>query len=90
MWNNYSLASQCKSLTTLYAHMDSFADGLKTDMNVSRGQVIGTVGSTGRSSGPHLHFELRYGGNSIDPLFKYNPNDEGTEQTASLTDSEEL
>ena len=76
--------------TTLYAHMDSFAEGLKTDMKVSRGQLIGTVGSTGRSSGPHLHFELRYGGKSIDPLFKYNPNDEGTEQTASLTDSKEL
>lgn len=58
--------------STLYAHMDSFAEGLKTGMEVSRAQKIGTVGSTGQSSGPHLHFELHYGGKSIDPVFTYN------------------
>lgn len=73
--------------TTLYAHMDSFAEGLETGMEVSRTQVIGTVGSTGRSSGPHLHFELRYGGKSIDPLFKYNPADESTDVADSASDS---
>ena len=67
--------------------MDSFAEGLKTGMEVSRTQVIGTVGSTGRSSGPHLHFELRYGGKSIDPLFKYNPADESTDVADSASDS---
>lgn len=73
--------------STAYAHMDSFGEGLETGMEVYRGQVIGTVGSTGRSSGPHLHFELLYGGKSIDPLFKYNPNEDNTDEKVLVSDS---
>lgn len=54
---------------TAYAHLNAFVDGLKKGTRVTRGQIIGQVGNTGRSSGPHLHFELIHAGKFIDPLF---------------------
>ena len=45
---------------TLYAHLSSFAFGMKTGINVARGEVIGFSGTTGNSTGPHLHFEARH------------------------------
>lgn len=53
---------------TAYAHMSRFADGIEPGASVRRGDVIGYVGSTGRSTGPHLHFELQDRGTAIDPL----------------------
>ena len=52
-------------MTTLYAHQSSFNVGY--DSQVSAGDVIGYVGSTGLSTGPHLHFEVRLGGKPVDP-----------------------
>ena len=51
-----------------YAHLDTFADGLAVGQSVRAGQLIGTVGTTGRSTGPHLHFEIRVDGVPVDPL----------------------
>ena len=56
---------------TVYAHLLKFANGLRKNAKVSKGQTIGYVGSSGRSTGPHLHYELRYKGERKDPL-KYN------------------
>ncbi|MBN1965962.1 MAG: M23 family metallopeptidase [Anaerolineae bacterium] len=52
--------------TTLYGHMDSISAGC--GQMVDTGTIIGTVGSTGNSSGPHLHFEIRYNDIPTDPL----------------------
>jgi murein DD-endopeptidase MepM/ murein hydrolase activator NlpD len=51
--------------TTLYAHQSRFA--VSGGAQVSRGQVIGYIGSTGYSTGPHLHFEVRINGATTDP-----------------------
>lgn len=53
---------------TRYAHLNAFADLGKTGAQVQAGDLIGYVGTTGRSTGPHLHFELRVGGQPVDPL----------------------
>jgi murein DD-endopeptidase MepM/ murein hydrolase activator NlpD len=50
---------------TIYAHMKSFARGIKEGLRVKQGQIIGYVGSTGNSTGPHLHYEVIEGGKKI-------------------------
>lgn len=54
-------------MTTLYAHQNRFADGIGVGASVSAGQVIGIVGTTGASTGAHLHFEVRLDGTPVDP-----------------------
>ena len=51
---------------TLYAHMESV--GVKLGQKVVRGQQIGTVGSSGTSTAPHLHYEVHYKGNKVNPI----------------------
>jgi murein DD-endopeptidase MepM/ murein hydrolase activator NlpD len=57
-WSNY---------TTAYAHMSRFAKGMRKGSRVSQGEVIGYVGSTGWSTGPHLHYEFRVNNVPKDP-----------------------
>lgn len=54
--------------TTLYAHMSRYARGLRRGQRVSQGQIIGYIGSTGLSTGPHLHYEFRVRGVHRNPL----------------------
>ncbi|MDA7713080.1 M23 family metallopeptidase, partial [Candidatus Pelagibacter sp.] len=50
---------------TIYAHMKNFARGIKEGVRVKQGQIIGYVGSTGKSTGPHLHYEVIVNGKQI-------------------------
>jgi murein DD-endopeptidase MepM/ murein hydrolase activator NlpD len=50
---------------TIYAHMKNFAGGIKEGIRVKQGQIIGYVGSTGKSTGPHLHYEVIENGKKI-------------------------
>ena len=53
---------------TLYAHMQGFAKGVRNGSTVKQGQIIGYIGTTGLSTGPHLHYEFQVDGKHVDPL----------------------
>jgi LysM repeat protein len=65
-YGRYIIIDHGNGLSTLYAH--NTQNAVKVGDRVSKGAVIGTVGSTGRSTGPHVHFEVRAGGNRVNPL----------------------
>lgn len=67
-YGRYIVIRHNSEYSTGYAHMSGFARGIKPGVRVKQGQVIGYVGSTGRSTGPHLHFEVIKNGKKVDPL----------------------
>lgn len=67
-YGKYIVIRHNSEYSTGYAHMNNFANGIKPGVRVKQGQVIGYVGSTGRSTGPHLHFEVIKNGKKVDPL----------------------
>jgi murein DD-endopeptidase MepM/ murein hydrolase activator NlpD len=68
-YGNHVILSHGFGYTTLYGHLSKIA--VRPGTRVKRGQVIGYVGSTGRSTGPHLHYEVRKNGNPLNPAFFY-------------------
>jgi murein DD-endopeptidase MepM/ murein hydrolase activator NlpD len=69
-YGNYVRIKHANGFSSAYAHMQKFADSISEGSSVKRGQVIGAIGTTGRSTGAHLHYELHYRGKPVDPLFK--------------------
>ena len=74
-FGNHIVIRHNNGLETVYGHLS--ATDVEVGDNVKAGQMIGKGGSTGRSTGPHLHFEMRYEGNSIDPatIFDFEKNE---------------
>jgi murein DD-endopeptidase MepM/ murein hydrolase activator NlpD len=66
---------------TLYAHMNGFKRGIRVGKSVRQGQTIGFVGSSGRATGPHLHYEFRVNGSHRNPLTVKLPNAAPIEST---------
>ena len=68
-YGNYVMISHAGGKMTVYGHLTSLT--VSTGQSVSRGQVIGYVGSTGNSTGPHLHYECRLNGVRYNPMSEY-------------------
>ena len=66
-YGNYVRIRHDARTETAYAHLGAFAEALRVGTRVLRGQTIGAVGSTGRSTGAHLHYEVLVDGRQIDP-----------------------
>ncbi|MBQ9235337.1 MAG: peptidoglycan DD-metalloendopeptidase family protein [Alphaproteobacteria bacterium] len=67
-YGNYIKIRHNAEYSTAYGHMSGFAKGIRAGVRVTQGQLIGYVGSTGRSTGPHLHYEVIQNGKRVNPL----------------------
>lgn len=67
-YGNFVEIQHHSGYSTAYAHLSSFARGLRKGQNVEQGQIIGFVGSTGWATGPHLHYEFRVKSVPLNPL----------------------
>ena len=68
-YGNYVVITDSKGYTTKYAHMDTL--NVRAGQSVTHGNVIGTTGNTGSSTGSHLHIECLYQGEYYNPLFYF-------------------
>jgi murein DD-endopeptidase MepM/ murein hydrolase activator NlpD len=66
-YGNHVIINHGYQYTTLYGHM--FRIKVRQGQSVKRGEVIGYVGNTGKSTGPHLHYEVMKGGKHLDPIY---------------------
>ena len=67
-FGNYVRIRHANGYETAYAHMSRFARGMRAGARVRQGQIIGYVGTTGRSTGPHLHYEVLRRGQQVNPM----------------------
>jgi len=67
-YGKYIRIRHANGYETAYGHMSGFARGMEQGKKVRQGQVIGYVGSTGLSTGAHLHFEILINGRFVDPM----------------------
>ena len=88
-YGNCIIVKHNEKYTTLYAHLSKFKKGISKGSYVKQGDVIGYVGSTGYSTGPHLHYEFMVHGKHVDPFKQKLPaslplKDENTEEFNKL------
>ncbi|MCY4128434.1 MAG: peptidoglycan DD-metalloendopeptidase family protein [Gammaproteobacteria bacterium] len=76
---NFLAVKHSNGFETRYMHLSGFAPGIRKGTRVSRGSTIGYVGSTGFSTGPHLHYEVIKNGRHLNPLTVPNPSIESLE-----------
>jgi murein DD-endopeptidase MepM/ murein hydrolase activator NlpD len=84
-YGNYVRIKHNQQIATAYAHLSKFGGGMRRGGQVQQGDIIGYVGTTGRSTGPHLHYEVMRGGRQINPMSIDLPTGvalEGTEMAA--------
>ncbi|MEO1040536.1 MAG: M23 family metallopeptidase [Pseudomonadota bacterium] len=67
-FGNYIRIRHANGYKTAYAHLNGFARGVRSGARVQQGQIIGYVGTTGRSTGPHLHYEVHLNGRPMNPM----------------------
>jgi len=67
-YGNYLRIEHGDGLATAYGHLSRFAPGIKPGVHVAQGQLVAFSGNSGRSTGPHLHFEVLTDGKPVDPL----------------------
>lgn len=68
IYGNQTVLDLGGGYSTMFGHQSGFASGLKAGQKIRAGQIIGYVGSTGWSTGPHLHFETWYNNRPVNPL----------------------
>lgn len=66
IYGNYILVEHSQNYSTFYGHLQTTA--VKNGESVTSGKIIGTVGSSGRSTSPHLHYEVHFQGKAVDPM----------------------
>jgi murein DD-endopeptidase MepM/ murein hydrolase activator NlpD len=66
-FGNLVLVSHTNGYSTAYGHLSRFAPGVKKGTRVRQGQIVAYSGSTGMSTGPHLHYEVRMNGSQVNP-----------------------
>ncbi len=64
-YGNFVVIKHANGLTSHYAHCDEIK--VRTGQRINAGEIIATIGNTGHSTGPHLHLEIRYNGEPLDP-----------------------
>jgi murein DD-endopeptidase MepM/ murein hydrolase activator NlpD len=74
-YGNYVRIRHANGYRTSYAHMRGFAAGISEGVRVRQGQVIGFLGTTGLSTGPHLHYEVLVNSRPVDPMSLQVPKD---------------
>src|SRR3546814_17300446 len=67
-YGNYLKVRHNREYATAYAHLSRYAKGLRRGQRICQGQILGYVGVTGRTTGPHLHYEVIRHNHHINPL----------------------
>jgi murein DD-endopeptidase MepM/ murein hydrolase activator NlpD len=66
-YGNYLKIKHNDTFSTAYAHINNFPKGMRVGQTVKQGQLVAFIGTTGRSTGPHLHYEILKNGNQVNP-----------------------